>query len=72
MRLPLLRRGLTMPVVINAIDTEISVAGDAPAGSAAAQDSAPLEVQVEELRAAIRAIIQEELERALRRRLPGR
>lgn len=61
-----------MPVVINAIETEISVAGDAPAQPAAASDSAPLEVQVEELRAAIRAIIQEELERALRRRLPER
>jgi hypothetical protein len=61
-----------MPVVINAIDTEISVAGDAPPQPAATADSAPLEVQVEELRAAIRAIIQEELERALRRRLPDR
>jgi hypothetical protein len=61
-----------MPVVINAIETEISVTGDPPAGAAAPSEAAPLEVQVEELRAAIRAIIQEELERALRRRLPER
>lgn len=61
-----------MPVVINSIETEISVAGDAPSAGAAPQDSAPLEVQVEELRAAIRELIREELERALRRRLPER
>jgi hypothetical protein len=61
-----------MPVIINSIETDISVAGDTPAGGAAVPDSAPVEVQVEELRAAIREIIREELERALRRQLPAR
>jgi hypothetical protein len=60
-------------VIIRDFETEIGVAPEAPrAGEGMAAESAPLEVQVEELRAAIRAIIREELERELRRRLPLR
>jgi hypothetical protein len=65
-----------MPVIIGQVDTDISVergaassGGSAPSAEAAGQ---PLEVQVEELRAAIRELIAEELERELRRRLPQR
>ncbi len=63
-----------MPVIIRDMETEIGVAGPGAAqeGTATAEGGAPLEVQVEELRAAIRAIIREELERELRRRLPAR
>lgn len=70
-----------MPVIIRDMETEIGVApeggagGGAPGGGVPGEggaDAAPLEVQVEELRAAIREIIREELERALRRRLPAR
>ncbi|PWS37601.1 hypothetical protein DFH01_12335 [Falsiroseomonas bella] len=65
-----------MPVIIGQVDTDISVdRGAAPSGAGTASAEAggqPLEVQVEELRAAIREIIAEELERELRRRLPQR
>jgi hypothetical protein len=64
-----------MPVIIGAVETDISVDGSAapaPRGEAAPPGAAAPEVQVEELRAAIRALVAEEVERALRRRLPER
>jgi hypothetical protein len=65
-----------MPVIIGQVDTDISVDRGAasPGGGTQSAETGgqPLEVQVEELRAAIREIIAEELERELRRRLPQR
>lgn len=65
-----------MPVIIGQVDTDISVDRGATASGSGTQTAEggglPLEVQVEELRAAIREIIAEELERELRRRLPQR
>ncbi|WP_137177195.1 hypothetical protein [Roseomonas sp. AR75] len=65
-----------MPVIIGQVDTDISVDRGAASSGGGTQTaeagSQPLEVQVEELRAAIREIIAEELERELRRRLPQR
>jgi hypothetical protein len=65
-----------MPVIIGQVDTDISMdrgaassGGGTPSAEAGGQ---PLEVQVEELRAAIRELIAEEIERELRRRLPQR
>jgi hypothetical protein len=65
-----------MPVIIGSVETDINVeGGTAPTtrgGDGAQTTGASLEVQVEELRAAVRALIAEEVERALRRRLPER
>jgi hypothetical protein len=65
-----------MPVIIGQVDTDITVDRGAASSDGGAQPgeagAPPLEVQVEELRAAIREIIAEELERELRRRLPQR
>jgi tRNA A37 threonylcarbamoyladenosine dehydratase len=64
-----------MPVIIGQVDTEISMGGGSGAaapGGGGQSVGAPTEVQVEELRATIREIIAEELERQLRRRMPER
>ncbi len=71
MRLPSLLRRLTMPVSIGEVSTTIDTlpgGATSEAGSGATADDAPFEVRMEDLRALVRALVAEELERQLRHR----
>jgi hypothetical protein len=62
---------LTMSVSIGEVSTTIETlpgSGTPEAGSNAAADEAPFEVRIEDLRALVRALVAEELERQLRHR----
>jgi len=64
-----------MPVIIDEISTEVTVDPAATRGTRETEGgdgAAPAEVQVEELRAVIREILAEEIERYLRQALPLR
>lgn len=62
-----------MPVIIDTVSTDVTVApsGGGARGGGGEADAAP-ETQADELRAVIREILREELERALRLALPQR
>lgn len=73
MRLRPLFRTLTMPVTIGEVSTTIDTLpgsdSDTARGSGgAAGDDAAFEVRLEDLRALVRALVAEELERQLRQR----
>lgn len=60
-----------MPVSIGEVSTTIDTlpgGSTAEAGSGAGADDAPFEVRMEDLRALVRALVAEELERQLRHR----
>uniref|UniRef100_UPI00321FEFC7 hypothetical protein n=1 Tax=Zoogloea sp. TaxID=49181 RepID=UPI00321FEFC7 len=68
---PSLLRRLTMPVSIGEVSTTIDTlpgGATSEAGSGATADDAAFEVRMEDLRALVRALVAEELERQLRHR----